>query len=144
MEKSVDLGKLKSLDCLIRQVATGSHGELAERLSISRSGLFDLIAFLKEEMQAPIYFNQNRLSYMYLFTPDYCLGFAGERLATTEKKNTSFKETIFDTVVPSLKSDNLQISDIQLLRRDFIKNNNLFFTVRYFWTRLLYFCAKFK
>ena len=88
MKKLVDIIKFDRLDSLIRHAATGSPEKLAERLGISRGGLFNLIAFLKDEMHAPVYYNKNRCSYMYSFIPEFYLGFERERTVTSEKSNT--------------------------------------------------------
>ena len=57
------------------RASTGSPEDLAERLGMSRSSLFELIAFLKEEMRAPIIYSKNRQSYMYEYPPNFYLGF---------------------------------------------------------------------
>ena len=88
MRRLVDLVKLARLDNLIRHAATGSPEELAERLEMSRSSLFELISFMKEEMRAPIMYNRNRLSYVYEYVPKFYLGFERERLKTAEMTNT--------------------------------------------------------
>ena len=75
MSRLVDLVKLARLDHLIRHQATGNPDELAERLDISRSTLFELIAYLKEEMNAPIVYDRDRLSYTYSYPPKFYLGF---------------------------------------------------------------------
>ena len=75
MSRKVDLEKIARLDYLIRHKATGNPDELAERLDMSRSTLFDLIAYLKEEMNAPIVYDRDRLSYTYSYPPKFYLGF---------------------------------------------------------------------
>ena len=91
MKKLVDLVKLDRLDGLIRRAATGSPEELAKRLGMSRSSLFEFIAYLKEEMRAPIIYNAARPSYMYSYTPKFYLGFEmenDENLASRELNET--------------------------------------------------------
>jgi len=88
MKRLVDLVKLERLDNLIRHAATGRPEKLAERLEISRSNLFELITFLKEEMCAPIIYDRNRPSYVYSYTPKFYLGFERNRLITAEMSNT--------------------------------------------------------
>ena len=78
------------LDNLIRRTATGCPEALAELLGISRSGVFDLITFLKEDMHAPIYYNRNRCSYMYSYIPKFYLGFEHDR-STISETNTAFE-----------------------------------------------------
>ena len=88
MRRLIDLVKLDRLDNLIRHKATGSPDELAERLGLSRSSLFDIIAFLKEEMRAPIYYDRNRPSYMYEYVPRFFLGFEKDHMQTEDAYNT--------------------------------------------------------
>ena len=82
MKKLVDLVKLVRLDSQIRHASTGTPEELAERLEMSRSSLFELLSFLKEEMRAPIIYNRYRPSYTYSYTPRFYLGFEREHLGT--------------------------------------------------------------
>ena len=88
MKRLVDLAKLARLDNLIRRAATGTPDELAERLEMSRSSLFELIAFLKNEMRAPIIYKRHRQSYVYSYTPKFYLGFERERFETAGQTNT--------------------------------------------------------
>jgi len=93
--KLVDLVKVSRLDSLIRRAATGTPEKLAERLEISRSSLFELIAFLKEEMGAPIIYNRYRQSYIYSYTPRFFLDFERERLSEEKMTDTyGFRELI--------------------------------------------------
>jgi hypothetical protein len=84
MRRLVDLVKLDKLDSLIRMQATGSPEQLAERLSMSRSSLFDFITFLREEMRAPIYYSKSKRSYLYEYVPRFYLGFEKERLSSSQ------------------------------------------------------------
>ena len=59
MKRLVDLIKLDRLDALVRRQATGSPEQLSGRLGMSRSSLFELIAFLRDEMQAPIRYSKS-------------------------------------------------------------------------------------
>jgi predicted DNA-binding transcriptional regulator YafY len=88
MKKLIDLAILDRLDRLIRRKATGSPAELAKRLGVSRSTLFELIAYLKDEMRAPIIYVGGRQSYVYEYTPKFYLGFERDHLKTTEMINT--------------------------------------------------------
>jgi hypothetical protein len=60
-----DIPKLKKLDRLIRYAATGSPNELAEKMNVSRATIFRVIARLKSEFEAPIYFDKRLNSYCY-------------------------------------------------------------------------------
>jgi hypothetical protein len=88
MRRLVDLVKLERLDGLIRRHATGSPGELAERLGMSRSSLFELIAFLRDDMRAPVRYSQHFNSYVYEYIPRFYLGFEKERLSATVLRDT--------------------------------------------------------
>ena len=88
MRRLVDLVKLSRLDYLIRRQATGSPEQLADKLGLSRSTLFDFISFLKQDMGAPIRYNRNRPSYIYDYVPKFHLGFEKDRLNSTELYNT--------------------------------------------------------
>ena len=88
MRRLVDLVKLDRLDSLIRHQSTGTPEELAERLEMSRSTLFDLILYLREEMQAPIQYNKYIKSYVYTYQPRFYLGFEHDRLSDTQSYAT--------------------------------------------------------
>jgi hypothetical protein len=83
MRRFVDLIKLKRLDQMIRSKATGAPDDFAKHLGMSRSSLYEMLAFLKEEMKAPIIYDGYKPSYVYQYTPRFHLGF--ERLETIEK-----------------------------------------------------------
>ena len=76
MSSFVDLlVKLDRLDHLVRRAVTGKPEELAERLGMSRSRMFAMIKFLKEDMNAPIVYDEDRQSYVYTHPPKFYLGF---------------------------------------------------------------------
>ncbi len=58
------LERLKSIDNLIKLKATGSPNELADRLGICPSHLFNLLKLLKE-FGAPLRFDVSANSYYY-------------------------------------------------------------------------------
>jgi len=89
MKRLVDLEKLDRLDKLIRRKATGCPDELAKRLGLSRSALFEFISFLRNTMNAPINYNDYILSYEYTYTPGFYLGFERDRLKESEMVNAS-------------------------------------------------------
>ena len=60
-----DIPKFKKLDRLIRHGVTGTPDDLAKEMNVSRATIFRLIARLKEEFDAPIYFDRNINSYCY-------------------------------------------------------------------------------
>ena len=75
MKKLVDLEMLDRLDHLIRLCATGTPVELADRLGISYSSLYETISFMKKALKAPIRYNTYRQSFEYESDPDFYLGF---------------------------------------------------------------------
>ena len=86
MKRLIDLVKLDRLDSLIRRKATGNPTDLAKRLKMSVSSMYDLLRFLKTEMKAPIKYDTDRPSYVYEYTPKFYLGF--ERDVGTDDMNT--------------------------------------------------------
>ncbi|MCL2073707.1 MAG: hypothetical protein FWH18_07290 [Marinilabiliaceae bacterium] len=88
MKKLVDLEKLSRIDKLIRRKATGTPKQLAQKLEMSKSGLYEIIAFLKEVMYAPIIYSSNRLSYVYEYPPNFYLGFERDVLNRDEMQTT--------------------------------------------------------
>jgi len=83
MKRLVDLEKLDRLDNLIRRKATGCPDELAKRLGLSRSSLFEFISFLRDVMEAPIHYNKYIPSYTYKYPTKFHLNFKRERLNDT-------------------------------------------------------------
>lgn len=59
------LRRIERIDSLIRLHATGSPHELAARLQISPSQLYQTIKFMKEELEAPVYYSRDLNSYCY-------------------------------------------------------------------------------
>jgi len=51
---------------------TGSPKELSQRLGISTRTLYEYIAFMKNELYAPITYNKNNQTYMYNMECDLC------------------------------------------------------------------------
>jgi hypothetical protein len=88
MRRLVDLVKLDRLDALVRRQATGSPEHLAERLGMLRSSLFEFIAFLRDEMQAPLRYSKKLNSYIYEYVPKFYLGFEKDRLSSSKLYNT--------------------------------------------------------
>jgi hypothetical protein len=88
MKRLVDLVKLDRLDNLVRRQATGTPEQLSKRLGLSRSSLFDFIAFLRDEMQAPIRYSKCLQSYIYEYLPKFHLGFERDRLQVVELNDT--------------------------------------------------------
>jgi hypothetical protein len=55
---------------------------------MSRSSLFEFIAFLRNEMQAPIRYSKSLHSYIYEYVPKFYLGFEKDRLSSPQLYNT--------------------------------------------------------
>ena len=79
MKRLVDLVVLDRMDSLIRRQATGTPNDFAKRLGISLRRLYELIAFLRDEMQAPIKYSAYLISYIYDYPPKFYLGFERDR-----------------------------------------------------------------
>ena len=123
MKRLVDLVKLDRLDNLIRRAATGSPENLAERLEMSRSSLFELIAFLRVEMGAPIIYNKSRPSYMYSYNPRFYLGFERDRFNTFEMVNADVSGINNEKRNNKIK---VEINDDDLILDNDIDFNNLY------------------
>ncbi len=59
------LRRIERIDYLIRSRSTGKPTELAAKLGISPSQLYEIIKVMKEEMDAPIYYSKSCQSYCY-------------------------------------------------------------------------------
>jgi predicted ATPase len=57
--------RIERLDKLLRTRSTGTPEELARRLRISQSQLYQLIKIMREELGAPIYYSRAEQSYCY-------------------------------------------------------------------------------
>lgn len=131
MKRLVDLAKLARLDDLIRRAATGTPEKLAEHLEMSRSSLFEMIAFLKEEMGAPIIYLKCRPSYVYSYIPKFYLGFEQDRIEFGEMTNIygDFDSDVFETAVEKKISKmkiQIEISDDEFFFDDDIDFNDLY------------------
>jgi len=106
MKHLVDLVKLDRLDNLIRRKATGKPEDLAKRLGLSRSTLFEIISYLRGEMNAPIVYNRYNSSYEYSYPPKFYLGFERDRL------NQIGMETVYGGFEGNEQSDEISDSNI--------------------------------
>ncbi|MBP6755284.1 MAG: HTH domain-containing protein [Bacteroidia bacterium] len=61
----MDIRIIIRLDYLIVREMTGSPKELASKLSITERSVYNYLAFMKKELNAPIQYNFQRLSYVY-------------------------------------------------------------------------------
>jgi len=89
MKRLVDLVKLDRLDNLIRLKATGCPDDLAKRMEMSRASLFELIAYLRDKLDAPIKYNEFNISYEYRYPTKFHLGFERDRFNETSMEIVS-------------------------------------------------------
>lgn len=61
----MDIRIIKKLHDLIKDERTGTPRKLSERLGISERTVYNYISFMKNEMNAPIVYNNNKLNYCY-------------------------------------------------------------------------------
>ena len=61
----MDIRIIIQLDNLIVKEMTGSPKQLASKLFITERSVYNYIAFMKQELKAPIKYNYQRLSYIY-------------------------------------------------------------------------------
>jgi len=66
---------IRRMDRLIRMKATGNYLEFAGKLEISPAKLYRLLDFLKEDLEAPIFYNKHRRSFEYEREGCISLGF---------------------------------------------------------------------
>jgi len=121
--KLVNLVTIDRLDRLIRHKATGTPTELASRLEMSRSSLFELIAFLKDEMKAPITYIGSRPSYVYTYTPKFYLGFEQDHLADEKMNNVHGEGNEKENGKQKIE---IEIDDDEYILDDDIDFNNLY------------------
>ncbi len=77
------LDRIKKMDDLIRRKATGTPGEFANKMGLSRISLLKYIQMLKE-MNAPLEYNYDRKSYCYLFPCRLKVGYEMKKLDEEE------------------------------------------------------------
>ena len=68
--------RIERIDFLIRLRSTGSPLELAQKLRISPSQLYQTIKIMREEMGAPIYYSKVLQSYCYHESVKFICAFA--------------------------------------------------------------------
>jgi hypothetical protein len=61
----LDIRIIIRIDNLIMNEMTGSPKQLASKLAITERSVYNYIAFMKRELNAPIAYNYQRLSYVY-------------------------------------------------------------------------------
>ena len=63
--KRVDLKKILYMDFLIRHKCTGTSKEFAAKMDMSRSTLFEYIAYMRDELEVCILFDKFLGTYYY-------------------------------------------------------------------------------
>ena len=63
--KRVDLKKILYMDFLIRHKCTGTSKEFAAKMDMSRSTLFEYIAYMRDELEVCILFDKFLGTYFY-------------------------------------------------------------------------------
>jgi hypothetical protein len=61
----LDIRIIIRIDNLIMNEMTGSPKQLASKLAITERSVYNYLAFMKRELNAPIVYNNQRLSYVY-------------------------------------------------------------------------------
>ncbi|HEX2919621.1 MAG TPA: hypothetical protein VHO50_00500 [Bacteroidales bacterium] len=70
--------RLERLDYLIRSRATGTPSELAKKLGLSQSQMFQIMKAIKEKMEAPVCYSRAEQSYYYGEDVRFVWGFYSE------------------------------------------------------------------
>jgi len=79
MNLLTQIRRLERLDQLIRMKATGTPKELAKRLEVSRSTLYNILEFIKTQ-GVEVYYNAERQSFCYKTEVYFVLDFRWKRL----------------------------------------------------------------
>ncbi|MEM1124251.1 MAG: HTH domain-containing protein [Bacteroidota bacterium] len=85
MNLLTQIERLERLDQLIRLKATGTPEELAKRLKVSRSTLYNIFEFIKRQGVKVAYCAQ-RQSYYYETNTYFCFGFFTEKVQLKQVK----------------------------------------------------------
>jgi len=85
--------RIKRIDQFIRMQATGTPKELADKLGLSKSTVFEYI-YLMKEMNAPIEYDNFAKSYIYTKKGKFILEFELSELSDNELKNIDAGEIL--------------------------------------------------
>ena len=86
---SINLAIVSHLNDIIRTGVTGSHAEIAKILDISRTTLFEYVSYLKNEMRAPIVYNEQENRYEYAYNPKFYLNPEIKQILAAEDKTNN-------------------------------------------------------
>lgn len=67
--------RFERLDYLIRSKSTGSPAQLARKLNVSESQVFQIMKIFREKFDAPVYYSKAQQSYCYEREVKFTLGF---------------------------------------------------------------------
>ena len=85
MNLLTQIRRLERLDQLIRMKATGTPKELAKRMQVSRSTLYNILEFMKMQ-GVEIYYSPERKSFCYKTEVYFCFGFSIEKVKLKQVK----------------------------------------------------------
>jgi DNA-binding IclR family transcriptional regulator len=71
------INRFRKVDDLIRRKATGTPAQLAEKLDIAESTLYQFLNVMKD-LGAPIYYDKIRQSYCYSYNVRFMFEFVAE------------------------------------------------------------------
>ncbi|MCL2073706.1 MAG: hypothetical protein FWH18_07285 [Marinilabiliaceae bacterium] len=126
MRKLIDLDKLARMDKLIRSKTTGTPEQLAKKLKISKSCLYEIIAFLKEVMYAPIVYHGGKQTYVYEYSPKFYIGMGNETLNKDEMQNTYGSGVENSPKKNSKRTIEIEIDDDQIVLDEDTNFNELY------------------
>ena len=69
------MNRIKQIDGLIRTGCTGSPGELAEKVGLSESMIYNYINYMRD-VGAPIAYSKKQKTYYYLYRVEFSYGFS--------------------------------------------------------------------
>lgn len=73
-----------ALDKIIRNETPGTATELSQRLAVSRSTIYRLLEYMKDDLNAPVFFLEKENRYAYKEDGIIIFGFVPQRLLTRE------------------------------------------------------------
>lgn len=73
------INRIERIDQLIRMKATGTPKELAKRLNISRSTLYNILEFMKAQ-GVEIYYSSSKQSFCYKQEVFFYFGFSSQKM----------------------------------------------------------------
>ncbi|MDR2120215.1 MAG: hypothetical protein LBP64_04985 [Tannerella sp.] len=82
--------------------------------------LFELVAFLRDEMKAPICFSKSRNSYIYEYVPLFYLGFEKDRMRSSELYGVyggldgNVDDNVCDDAPDDIIPDDINFNDLYL------------------------------